>query len=186
MAHVSTGLGPILDEMGDALGPSARARLERVFDDDTARMLDRAMEGNGLALVHGDPNPTNVLTPLAAGGPRAPLYLIDRQPFTWSLRLWLGASDLVRAAVPYWPEDRRRALQNTVLQSYHQALLENGVRSYSLDDLQTDWSLCACMAALTAVEWGSDQDALREMKWFWERQLNRALLLLEDCETGFE
>jgi hypothetical protein len=186
MAHVSAGLDPVLDEMADALAPSARARLTSVFDEDTSRMLDRAMEGKGLALVHGDPNPTNVLTPLAAGGPRAPLYLIDRQPFAWSLRLWLGASDLIRAAVPYWSEDRRRALQATVLERYHRALLENGVRTYSRDDLQADWNFCTCMAAATAVEWGNDPDALKDMKWLWERQLKRALALLEDCDAGRE
>jgi hypothetical protein len=170
--------------MGEALAPSERATLVKVFNDDTARMLDRAMDGNGLALVHGDPNPTNVLTPRTAGGQRLPLYLIDRQPFEWTLRLWLGASDLVYAAVPYWPEDHRRAHQKSVMQGYHQTLVENGVRSFSWEDLQTDWSICACMAALTAVEWGSDPVSLKGMKWLWERQLKRALSLLEDCDAG--
>lgn len=185
MAHVSTGLDPVLDEMGDALAPSERARLVRVFNNDTARMLDRAMEGNGLALVHGDPNPTNVLTPRKARARQQPLYLIDRQPFEWALRLWLGASDLVCAAVPYWVEDDRRKYQSSILQSYHRALLDNGVRNYSWDDLREDWRICACMAALKAVEWGSDPASLKEMKWLWERQLKRALALLEDCDIGF-
>lgn len=184
MAHVSTGLDPILEAMGDALASAGRARLAQVFEDDTARMLDRAIDGKGLALVHGDPNPTNVLTLRTADAQRTSLYLIDRQPFAWSLRLWLGASDLVLAAVPYWPEDRRRALQQSVMQAYHRALLGNGVRSYSFEDLQTDWHICACMAALKAVEWGTDPTSLDEMKWLWERQLSRALALLEDCDAG--
>lgn len=186
LAHVSAGLGPILDEMGDALAPAGRARLARVFDDDCSRMLDRAMGGRGLALVHGDPNPTNVLTTRTGGGPQRPLYLIDRQPFAWSLRLWLGASDLVHAAVPYWPEDRRRDLQQSALQGYHRALLANGVLSYSFGDLRTDWRLCACMAALKAVEWGTDPVSIKEMKWLWERQIQRALALLADCDAGLD
>ncbi len=184
MAHVSAGLGPITDALGASLEPAARARLERVFDDDCDRMLERAMGDRGLTLVHGDPNPTNVLTPRAGGGRRRPLYLIDRQPFPWSLRLWLGASDLVRAAVPYWPEDRRRALQESVLRGYHQALLATGVLSYTWEDLRADWRLCACMAALKAIEWGTDPASMNEMRWLWERQVQRALALLADCDAG--
>lgn len=186
MAHVSTGLDPVLDTLGDALAPSGRARLVKVFDDDGPRMLDRAMEGEGLALVHGDPNPTNVLVPRAGTRPGQPLYLIDRQPFEWALRLWLGASDLVYAAVPFWGEDNRRAHQKTVMQSYHGALLEGGVRDYSLEDLRDDWCICACMAAFTAVEWGADPESCIEMKWLWERQVNRALTLFEDCDAGLD
>jgi hypothetical protein len=186
MAHVSTGLDPILEEAGPALASSARARLLKVFGDDSAAMLDRAMAGNGLSLVHGDPNPTNVLSRRNANGRNPSLYLIDRQPFDWALRVWLGAADLIYAAVPYWGEDARRANQNSLLQGYHRALLESGVRDYSWDDLQADWRICACMAAMKAVEWGSDPDDLKNMKWLWERQLDRALSLLEDCDTGFE
>jgi hypothetical protein len=42
------------------------------------------------------------------------------------------------------------------------------------------------MAAATAVEWGNDPGALKDMKWLWERQLKRALALLEDCDAGRE
>lgn len=186
MAHVATGLDPILDEMGEALAPSRRERLVKVFTDDAARMRDRAIRGNGLTLLHGDPNPTNVLTPVNASIQRQPLYLIDRQPFAWSLRVWLGAADLVHAAVPYWGIDNRRACQDTILRSYHRALRDNGVRDYSLGDLYADWKICACLAAMKAVEWASDPGDLKDMKWLWERQIDRALALLEDCDAGLE
>lgn len=185
MAHVSQGLDPILAELGDTLSPAWRKRLIKAFTEDSAHMLDRVMDGNGLTLVHGDPNPTNVLTRHKGTGQGQPLYLIDRQPFKWSLRLWLGASDLVYCAVPFWPEDLRRSLQKSVLQGYHQALVVNGIETYSWDDLQTDWRLCACMAAFTAIEWGSDPVSLKSMKWPWGRQPNRALLFLEDCDAAF-
>jgi hypothetical protein len=184
LTHVSSGLGPILDEMGDTLDASSRARLVKVFDTDADRMLDRAIEGRGLALVHGDPNPTNVLTAKTPQQNRPPLYIIDRQPFQWSLRLWLGASDLVYAAVPFWSEDNRRAFQDTLLAQYHRTLLANGVQGYSWEDLLDDWDICACMAAFTAIEWGSDPASLTGMKWLWEPQVRRALALLEDCDAG--
>ncbi len=183
LSHVSKGLEPILAELGDALDASSRARLVKVFDLDGNRMLQRAQTGKGLTLVHGDPNPTNVLTSNTPTHGRRPLYLIDRQPFDWSLRLWLGASDLVYATVPFWPEGHRKAFQETLLLSYHQALLDGGVKAYSLTDLQEDWRVCACMAAFTAVEWGSDPRSLRDMRWLWEKQLHRAILFLEDCDA---
>lgn len=186
LSHVSQGLEPILNELGDTLDASSRARLIKVFDTDADRMLQRAMAGNGLTLVHGDPNPTNVLTSKSLHKGRPPLFLIDRQPFQWSLRLWLGASDLIYAVVPFWPEKHRRLLQETLLLNYHQTLLANGVQGYSLDDLYEDWRICACMAAFTAIEWGSDPGSLKNMKWLWEVQLRRALSFLEDCDTGAE
>ena len=184
LSHVSLGLEPIIEVLGAELDTSSRSRLEKAFCDDADRMLRRALAGNGLTLVHGDPNPTNVLTSNAPGGNRPPLFLIDRQPFDWSLRLWLGASDLVYAAVPYWPVEHRRALQHTLLASYHQTLLENGVCSYSWEDLLEDWKICVCIAAFTAIEWGSDPVSLKEVKWLWERQLQRALVALKDCDAG--
>ncbi|WP_411891152.1 phosphotransferase [Yoonia sp. SDW83-1] len=184
ITHVSKGLEPIFDELGDTLDASSRARLIKVFDADGGRMLQRAVAGNGLTLVHGDPNPTNVLTSTSRIKGRPPLYLIDRQPFEWSLRLWLGASDLVYAAVPFWREEDRRSLQKSLLLNYHQELLANGVLTYSLADLQEDWRICACIAAFTAIEWGSDPSSIKEMKWLWEAQLRRALILLEDCDAG--
>lgn len=184
LAHVSKGLEPIFDELGDTLDASSRTRLIKVFDTDADRMLQRAVAGNGLTLVHGDPNPTNVLTSTSQHRGRQPLFLIDRQPFQWSLRLWLGASDLVYAAVPFWREEDRRALQKPLLLNYHQELLANGVLTYTLADLQEDWRTCACIAAFTAIEWGSDPSSIKEMKWLWEAQLRRALILLEDCDAG--
>lgn len=184
LVHVSKGLEPILDELGETLDASSRARLRKVFDTDADRMLQRAEAGNGLTLVHGDPNPTNVLTSTSLHRGRPPLFLIDRQPFQWSLRLWLGASDLVYAAVPFWHEDYRRALQRPLLLNYHQELLANGVLAYTLADLQEDWRICACIAVFTAIEWGSDPSSLKEMKWLWAAQLRRALNLLEDCDAG--
>jgi len=184
LAHVSKGLEPVLHELGDRLDAPSRARLTKVFDTDADSMLQRAIAGHGLTLVHGDPNPTNVLTCAAPLNDRPSLFLIDRQPFHWSLRLWLGASDLVYATVPFWSEEHRRAHQKTLLESYHKTLLELGVSGYSFEDLREDWQLCACMAAFTAIEWGADPASLRNMKWLWEMQLRRALVFIEDCERG--
>lgn len=185
ISHVARGLEPILAAVGDDINQTSRLRLTRLFSEDADIMLRRALDGRGLTLVHGDPNPTNILTRRESRADLLPLYLIDRQPFDWSLRLWLGASDLVYAAVPFWPEAVRRDLQMPLLKSYHRALLENGVQNYSWDDLIEDWWTCSCMAAFTAIEWGSDPASLEKMKALWTRQLQRALALLKDRDAAW-
>ncbi len=182
--HVSRGIGPIFDTLGDSLDGVARNRLVRTFEVDGPEMLNRTLRGEGIALLHGDANPTNVLTQVESGAGGAPLYLVDRQPFEWSLRLWLGASDLVYAIVPFWPVEHRRRLQANVLQEYHRALVETGTGGYTLDALEEDWRACACIAAFTAIEWGTDPSLLKDMKWLWERQLERAVSFLLDCDAA--
>lgn len=186
LAHVSSGLAPVLDALGDTIDAASRKRLLLVFEEDVARLHARAMQGAGLTLVHGDPNPTNVLTPRTPDdqGNSKPLFLIDRQPFDWSLRLWLGASDLVLASVPYWSVDARRARERALLRGYDAALRADGVADYSWDALIDDWRVCLVHAVLVAVEWGADPATLNSMRWLWEAQLGRALTALADWERG--
>ena len=184
LKHVESGLEPIIESLGNTLSAPSRSRLIRVFSNDADRMRRRAMDGNSLTLVHGDPNPTNVLSCGTTSSDRSPIYLIDRQPFEWSLRLWLGASDLVYAAIPFWSVRNRRALQHILLISYHTTLLDYGVKDYSWEDLLEDWNICICIAVFTAIEWGSDPASLDKMKWLWQRQLQKALIALNDCESS--
>ena len=58
-----------------------------------------------MSLLHGDLNPTNILTPKTAD---TPVYFLERQPFDWSLTYGLGAYDLAYFLVIWWPEDIRR------------------------------------------------------------------------------
>ena len=186
LAHVSLGLAPVLDALGDTIDAGGRKRLQRVFEADVGRLRARALQGAGLTLVHGDPNPTNVLTPPTPDdrGNRQPLFLIDRQPFDWSLRLWLGASDLVLASVPYWSVAARRARERALLRGYHAALAADGVTNYPWDTLIDDWRACLSHAVLVAVDWGTDPATLDGMRRLWEAQLRRALAALEDWDWG--
>ncbi|MEM7442964.1 MAG: hypothetical protein AAF414_06510 [Pseudomonadota bacterium] len=184
LAHVSRGLSPVLDTLGDTLDVSDRSRLVRVLEDDVEQLRIQALEGSSLTLVHGDPNPTNVLTQrsLRDGSGAPALYLIDRQPFAWSLRLWLGASDLVLASVPYWSVNARREHQGALLKGYHAAIIEGGIIDYDWDALIGDWRACLCHAVLVAVEWGTNDSTLTNMRWLWEPQLRRAIAALRDWD----
>lgn len=185
LGHVGRGLEPVLEALGDEIDARRRDRLRRVLDEDVERMRLRARDGSGVALLHGDPNPTNVLTlrPGMQGEPGGPaLCLVDRQPFAWSLRLWLGALDLVHASVPYWSPATRRAQERVLLEGYHEALCGAGVTDYPFARLVEDWRACLCQGALVAVEWGADAEALDGMRWLWQDQLDRALRAVMDWD----
>lgn len=149
-----------------------------------AERLRRIVEGwtvppvEALTVLHGDPNPGNVLVPLDAEGP---VVLIDRQPFDWSLRVGLGASDLASVMVTYAdPADRRR-LEWDVLRHYQQALAARGVE-IGWDELATGYRRCAWQALLSAVEWCSEPDDVERMRWVWERQLASGIAAFEELD----
>lgn len=177
VAHVSSGLEPLLDRVGDTLAPPWPARLRRLFATLAERFAARVEDPRGLTLVHGDLNPGNLLVPRDR---RGPVLFIDRQPFDWSLTRWLGACDLAYAIVPWWDSGLRRRLEGPLLQHYHAALQARGVDDMPLEQLHADYRLGIEMAIAVAVEWcvlESDRD---RMRWLWSVQLQRALAAYDD------
>ena len=97
--------------------------------------------------MHGDVGEQNILVPRQ--GDR-PLYLIDRQPFNWSLTTWLGAYDLAYAMVIDWEVETRRRWELPVLRRYHERLLACGVQGYPWERLWDDYRLCVPMGVYVA------------------------------------
>src|SRR5260370_21730726 len=135
-------------------------------------MKERAAVLSGQTLIHGDANPSNVLSP---HDPAGKTYLIDRQPFTWSARRWLGVLDLAYMAVPFWDVGDRRSLERRMLKHYHDALTTFGVTDYSWDQCESDYQLCIRYGMYVAVGWGLNKQQLSAMKWLWEKQLRRSM-----------
>ncbi|HEU4753264.1 MAG TPA: hypothetical protein VFU47_09145, partial [Armatimonadota bacterium] len=172
------GLLPLLAVMGGELSSDDRDLLVRVFEEHPVKMRRRAADPRAVALLHTDANPGNILSPAAPSGPT---YLIDRQPFDWSLTTWLGVSDLAYVMVPWWPPALRRELEWPVLRRYHQALLRRGIRGYSWERLAADYRLCAAQSLYIPAEWCVLEDRSR-MRWVWEPQLRRALAAYRELE----
>ena len=91
-----------------------------------------------------------VQTPRAAAGP---VYLVDRQPFDWSLTTWLGVSDVAYMMVHWWDTTLRRRWERPILHHYHDALTRRGVSGYPWEQLERDYRLCAAQSVYVAVEW---------------------------------
>jgi hypothetical protein len=158
-AAIRPGLGPIERETGVALGPG--------FDRQEQAMRQRWRQPQGMSLLHGDLNPTNILTPCGA---QAPVLFIDRQPFDWSLTYGLAVSDLALFMLPWWPVELRAACEEPVLRCWHAAL---GRADYSWAQAQADWRLAVEQCMHIPIEWCSSEASRVDMRWLWTQQLER-------------
>ena len=175
------GLQPMLESCRDEIDSRWEIALFDIFDHHPAKMVERTANGNGFTLVHGDANPGNILAPVH--GDR-PVYLIDRQPFDWSLTTWIGASDIAYMTVHWWEPDVRRELEIPILRRYHDHLLANGVTDYSWEQLLLDYRLSAVQSVYVASEWCRFEDDCAELKWLWLMQLRRAMTAFFDLDCG--
>jgi hypothetical protein len=181
MDHVGRGLEPLLMLAGDDIDDIWRSRLRLVFSRLVDRHAGRALDSQGITKIHGDLNPGNILVPLHGS---SPIFLIDHQPFDWSLECWLGASDLVYAMVLFWETPLRRQLEMPALRHYHESIVERGIVGYSFDRLVDDYRHCIVEAIGAAVEWCVLEDDRERMRWLWTRHLRRALAAYEDLNCA--
>lgn len=115
----------LLEDLGEALPPARRELLRRIFGEHPRLLFSRLRDERGFTLVHGDLNPGNLLWPRQG---TEPVYLIDRQPFDWSLQRWLGVSDLARLMIIPWAPELRREWQLPALRCYQEVLARAGVK----------------------------------------------------------
>jgi hypothetical protein len=141
-------------------------------------LIERTQDDNGFTLIHGDAGCTNILAPVQG---ERPIYLIDRQPFDWSLTTWLGAYDLAYAMVLDWEVELRRKLETPVLRRYHEALQQRGVTGYSWQRLWDDYRLCAAMGVYIATEYCRG-GVNERYTWVWLPMLQRSLAACDDLD----
>ena len=177
-SHVELGLEPLLEEMGETLPRARRELLRRIFGEHPRLLHARLRDDRGFTLVHGDLNPGNLLWPRKG---TEPVYLIDRQPFDWSLQRWLGGSDLARLMIIPWAPELRREWQLPALRRYQEVLEELGVElPWRL--LLDDYRLAALECVQIAVEWCADPVTRVEKRGLWEWMLDRALQAVDDLD----
>ncbi|MBK8900760.1 MAG: phosphotransferase [Anaerolineaceae bacterium] len=153
------GLPHVLEQFGSKLKPHWPEQIGRIFAQLPGKLAARAGDRTHFTLLHGDANPGNMLVP-KDGGER-PLYLIDQQPFDWSITTWAGAFDLAYVMALYWPTDLRRTLEIPVLRHYQLQLAARGVADYAWAQLHADYRLCVALMVPVAVEYmrdGGDPD----------------------------
>jgi hypothetical protein len=175
------GVAHILQRFSAELEAHWPQLIQTIYARHPQAIVQRAAAGgSGFTLIHGDAGPHNILVPQQ--GDR-PLYIIDRQPFNWSLTSWLGVYDLVYATLFDWAPQARRELELPLLRRYHEQLISRGVRDYSLQQLWDDYRLCVPMGVYVATEYcrgGVNESFLH----VWLPMLKRALVACEELRCS--
>ncbi len=174
------GVGHILNQFSNELQPHWPEMMRSFYARHPQRMIERTRDPNGFTLIHGDVGHNNILVP--RDGER-PIYIIDRQPFDWSLTTWLGVYDLAYAMVLDWEIETRRQLEVPVLQHYHASLLQRGVSNYPCEQLWDDYWLCVAMGVYIATEYCRGPGGA-SMVAIWLPMLRRSLTACDDLECS--
>ena len=174
------GVEHILNNFSAELKPHWPDMMRSLFANHPRAIIERTQDDNGFTLIHGDAGHTNILVP--RHGDR-PIYIIDRQPFNWSLTTWLGVYDLAYAIVLDWEVETRRQLEMPVLRRYHNWLFKNGIIDYPWQQLVDDYRLSAAMGVYIATEYcrgGVNQRSLST----WLPYLQRSLTACDDLNCS--
>lgn len=174
------GAGHIIAHVSQELEPRWPGSIRLLFEHIAEVMIARNQDASGFTLIHGDVGDSNVLVPRRG---QSPLYIIDRQPFNWSLTTWLGVYDLAYAIVLDWDPARRSSWERALLRRYHETLCSRGVQHYGWQQLWDDYRLCVAMCVLIAVEYcrGGINERWRHA---WLPMLQRAMTACDElgCE----
>ena len=169
------GLSPMFDFLGDRITDQQKQLVMTVTEQYPRWLLARTQQKpNHLTLIHGDCHNANWLLPRGEGE----TYLVDRQPFDWSLTCSLGASDLSYMMIHWWHPKYRERIEESVLRAYHTELLAQGVTDYSWQQLWDDYRLCAIQSLYVPLEWCTEGN-LGDTAWIWYRQVMYTLEAIE-------
>jgi aminoglycoside phosphotransferase (APT) family kinase protein len=163
LLHYMNEARPGLAAIEQATGQKLHDLMRRHED----QLLRRWSSPKGMSLLHGDLNPTNVLTPKTAD---SPVYFLDRQPFSWSLTYGVAVHDLAYFLVLWWPPDTRRACEYELLRHWYEAV---AMADYTWSEARVDWALSVEQCMNVPLEWCSKAHTLDSMRWLWEVQLSR-------------
>jgi hypothetical protein len=180
VAIAEPGMGHILNHVAHELKPHWPDLMRALFAHHPQALIKRAEDDNGFTIIHGDAGEYNIMVPRVGD---VPIYLIDRQPFNWSLIVWLGVYDLAFSMVMDWETAARRTYEIPVLQQYHNRLIQHGVLGYTWQRLFDDYRLCAAMGVYIASEYcrGGLNERLR---FIWMRKLQRSLTACDDLKCA--
>lgn len=165
--------GKFADWLGDNLPAERRALFEQ-FIAAAPRLLARYRSRRNLTIAHGDAHAWNCLLPRdsQAGAPRL---------FDWdSWYITVPTDDLAYLMAMHWYPDRRRRLEQTLLDRYHAALIAGGVQGYDRAQLGEDYRLSVLWLLRRPVQqWFNDIPPV-----IWSNNLERILLAVDDLDAG--
>jgi thiamine kinase-like enzyme len=158
------------DRLGDRL-PRERRDLYERFIEAAPRLLARYHSHRNMSIVHGDAHVWNYLLPRDGGD--------DVRLFDWDAwRAGVAANDLAYMMATHWYPERRRRIEQALLDRYHATLVQHGVRGYDRRALDDDYRASVLWQLMTPV-W---QAAIDLPPMIWWSHLERILLAIDDLD----
>jgi thiamine kinase-like enzyme len=157
-----------VDRLGDRLSRERRDLYERFFEA-TPRLRAGLRSRSNLTVMHADAHVWNFLLPRDGGD--------DVRIFDWdSWRPGLASNDLAYMMATHWYPDRRRQLEQPLLDHYHTVLMANGVHGYDRRMLDDDYRLSVLLQMLVPLL----QAAINIPPAVWWGHLERIMLAVDD------
>ncbi len=154
--------------LGDAVASDHRDLLRR-FLDATPRLFNRYHSHRNVTIVQGDAHIWNCFLPRDGGD--------DVRLFDWEAwRPHVAAIDLANMMAPHFETDQRRRMEQPLLDHYHAALAEHGVRGYDRRALQDGYRWAVLLQILTPAQLAVRQ-APAELWWDY---LDRIMAAVDD------
>ncbi len=139
------------------------------FNSNAQELVERRTNPEGQTLLHGDLNPTNILTPKDAD---SPVYFLDRQPLDGKPVYGLAVYDLAYAIAPWWPRDFRLNHEIQILRCWYEALNKP---TYAWEQAQLDWDISVNQCLHVPLGYCISEESAAEMDWLWRWQLSNIL-----------
>jgi aminoglycoside phosphotransferase (APT) family kinase protein len=172
IGHAQCYFGSFVDQLGDRLPEKGKEAFEACFRAHAASLSNRLAQGK-VTLVHGNAHASNFLLPVNGGSKRT--YILDWNSPPWVWECSPGVSDVAYMMVRYWPTERRRWLEQVLLERYHMGLLAGGVTAYSWEELWDDYRQSCLLNLYVVIE-----ESLRSEPARWYPQLMNVLSAVED------
>jgi|SRR5882757_1816828 hypothetical protein len=163
-------LSVFIDRFGDRL-PLERRKLYRRLIDSGLRLHSHYRSHRNMTIIQGDSHVWNNFLPRDGGN--------DVRLFDWDCwRVDVAADDLAYMLAVHWYPDRRRRMEQPLLDCYHLALMESGVKGYDRAALFEDYRLAVLWQVTTPI-WQATADLPPVIWW---NNLERIWLAVDDLD----
>ncbi len=172
LRHFAERIAQFSDRLGDRLPRQRREFYESLLDY-APRLLALTQGRRNSTIVHGDAHVWNCFLPRDGGD--------DLRLFDWdSWRLGLATEDLAYMMAVHWYPDRRRLMEQRLLDGYYAELLAHGVSGYDRRALNDDYHLSALMqTAIPVLQAGANIPTV-----IWWNNFERIFMAVDDLRCG--
>jgi hypothetical protein len=157
------------DQVGDRLPRERRALYDQLLAA-APRLVARHHSHRNMTIIHGDAHVWNCFLSNDGRGD-------DVRIFDWdSWRIDTGTDDLAYMMAMHWYPDRRRRIEQSLLDCYHASLVERGVGNYDRHALNDDYRLSVLWQITTPI-WQAGNNIPPVIWW---NNLERIHLAVDD------